>query len=86
MKKISLAALAAVAALFTIVPALRAQALSAGDAAPQSLEDRRKALNELFHDYWEDDLKHNPEFASTIGDKRYNDQISATTRVQGGER
>ena len=43
---------------------------------PASLEDRRKALNDLFHDYWEDFLKHNPEFASSIGDLRYNDQIS----------
>ena len=43
---------------------------------PASLDDRRKALNDLFHDYWEDFLKHNPEFASSIGDLRYNDQIS----------
>jgi uncharacterized protein (DUF885 family) len=43
---------------------------------PVSLDDRRKALNELFHDYWEDRLKHEPEFASEIGDKRYNDQTS----------
>ena len=42
--------------------------------APASLEDRRKALNDLFHEYWEDRLKHDPEFASIIGDKRYNDQ------------
>jgi uncharacterized protein (DUF885 family) len=45
-------------------------------AAPQSLEDRRKALNRVFSDYWEDNLRHSPEFASSIGDKRYNDQIS----------
>jgi len=44
--------------------------------APQSLEDRRKALNDTFHDYWEDYLKRNPEFASSIGDMRYNDKIS----------
>jgi len=44
--------------------------------APVSLEDRRKALNGLFHEYWEDRLKHDPEFASSIGDKRYNDQTS----------
>jgi uncharacterized protein (DUF885 family) len=44
--------------------------------APVSLEDRRKALNDLFHEYWEDRLKHEPEFASVIGDKRYNDQTS----------
>jgi uncharacterized protein (DUF885 family) len=45
-------------------------------AAPQALEDRRKALNRVFNDYWEDNLRHSPEFASSIGDKRYNDQIS----------
>jgi uncharacterized protein (DUF885 family) len=45
-------------------------------AAPQSLEDRRKALNQVFADFWEDNLRHSPEFASSLGDKRYNDQIS----------
>ncbi len=28
--------------------------------APQTLEDRRKALNDVFHDYWEDNLRHSP--------------------------
>jgi uncharacterized protein (DUF885 family) len=48
------------------------------NAAPTqgSVEDRRKALNALFSEMWEDGLKHNPEFASTLGDKRYNDQLS----------
>jgi len=58
---------------------LRAQALKVDPnaaAAPQSLEDRRKALNRLFDEYWQDNLRHSPEFASSIGDKRYNDQIS----------
>jgi uncharacterized protein (DUF885 family) len=45
-------------------------------SAPQSLEDRRKALHRVFDEYWEDNLRHSPEFASSIGDKRYNDQIS----------
>jgi uncharacterized protein (DUF885 family) len=43
--------------------------------APVSAEANRKALNALFEDYWQDKLKHDPEFASTLGDKRYNDQI-----------
>ena len=43
---------------------------------PVSLEDRRKALSDLFHEYWEDQLRHDPEFASSLGDKRYNDQPS----------
>jgi uncharacterized protein (DUF885 family) len=36
----------------------------------------RKALNQIFEDYWQDRLAHSPEFASTLGDKRYNDRIS----------
>lgn len=40
------------------------------------LADRRKALDALFAEMWEDQLRHSPEFASTIGDKRYNDQLS----------
>ncbi len=39
------------------------------------MEGNRKALNQIFQDYWEDNLAHNPEFASMLGDKRFNDQI-----------
>jgi len=63
---------------FSLVPALSQKlepALQAQTPAPAPIEDRRKALSDLFHEYWEDRLKHDPEFASTIGDKRYNDQI-----------
>jgi uncharacterized protein (DUF885 family) len=52
-------------------PHLRAQA---SPIAP--VEERRKALNDLFHEYWDANLQHEPEFASTIGDKRYNDKIT----------
>ena len=57
-------------------PASHAQAPSTSAAAAGSVEDRRKALDALFKDYWEASLKQSPEFASSIGDKRYNDQIS----------
>lgn len=69
----------------SVIPALAASALLLVSSAPllraqapsgSPVEDRRKALNALFNDYWEDNLKHNPEFASSIGDKRYNDQVS----------
>ncbi|HEX4068002.1 MAG TPA: DUF885 domain-containing protein [Acidobacteriaceae bacterium] len=43
---------------------------------PVTLDDRRKALDALFAQYWEDRLSHSPEFASSIGDKRWNDQLS----------
>jgi uncharacterized protein (DUF885 family) len=50
--------------------------LTASTNAPVTPEDRAKALHALFHDYWEETLKRRPEFASTLGDKRYNDQLS----------
>jgi uncharacterized protein (DUF885 family) len=53
-------------------------ALASGVARAQALplDNRVKTLNTIFSDYWEDFLKHSPEFASTIGDNRYNDQLS----------
>ncbi len=51
-------------------------------AAPAAASDRtqveasRKTLNDLFAQIWEDRLSHSPEFASIIGDKRYNDQLT----------
>jgi uncharacterized protein (DUF885 family) len=50
--------------------------LASSANAPTTPEERTKALHALFHDYWEENLKRQPEFASTIGDKRYNDQVS----------
>ena len=61
----------AVSALLLLCSALPLHAQA--PAAP--LADRRAALNQVFTDYWEDVLKHDPEFASMLGDKRYNDQI-----------
>jgi uncharacterized protein (DUF885 family) len=79
LRKNTLFVLAASAALLASFPVLRAQKptlTAAAPATPTTLDDRRKALNDIFHEYWEDQLKINPEFASTIGDLRYNDQIS----------
>ena len=57
---------------------LRAAQVPAAPAAASagSVADRSKELNALFKEIWEDRLKHNPEFASQLGDKRYNDQLS----------
>ena len=43
--------------------------------APAPVEERRKAMNALFQGDWEESLKYNPEFASLIGDNRFNDKI-----------
>ncbi|HEX8920985.1 MAG TPA: DUF885 family protein [Pyrinomonadaceae bacterium] len=40
------------------------------------LEARRKQLNDLLAEQWEYTLRTNPEFASILGDKRFNDQVS----------
>jgi uncharacterized protein (DUF885 family) len=45
-------------------------------AAPQSLADRQATLKSLFDQIWQDRLEHDPEFASSIGDKRYDNQLT----------
>ena len=42
----------------------------------QSVAERSATLDALFKAMWEDGLKHSPEFASSLGDRRYNDQLS----------
>src|SRR3954467_10027698 len=44
--------------------------------APSDLQARRDALDKLLAEQWEYTLSHAPEFASILGDKRWNDQIS----------
>ena len=72
MKRPVLLALAA----FLFLPASLPAQLTAANSGPTTPEDRAKALHGIFHDYWEESLKRRPEFASTIGDKRYNDQVT----------
>jgi uncharacterized protein (DUF885 family) len=46
---------------------------------PQSSTDlaaRRKTLTDLLAEHWEYTLAHNPEIASVLGDKRWNDKLS----------
>lgn len=49
---------------------------TAAQKTPQTVEERSKALASLLDDIWQDRLKHSPEYASFLGDKRYNDQWS----------
>ncbi|MEO6806060.1 MAG: DUF885 domain-containing protein [Edaphobacter sp.] len=46
------------------------------NSATAPVAERSKALSKLFADIWEDRLKHSPEFASSLGDKRYDDQLT----------
>jgi uncharacterized protein (DUF885 family) len=67
MKKLALAALT----LFLCVPTVTAKDLSAAD-----LDTRRKALADLLDEQWQYTLRTSPEFASILGDRRYNDRWS----------
>src|SRR5689334_19062967 len=44
--------------------------------ATPNLEQRRTALNGLIADEWEYEMRESPEFATVVGDYRYNDQWS----------
>jgi uncharacterized protein (DUF885 family) len=44
--------------------------------ATPPIATRSKALSTLLDQIWQDKLRHSPEFASSIGDKRYNDQLT----------
>ncbi|HWA95718.1 MAG TPA: DUF885 domain-containing protein [Terracidiphilus sp.] len=59
-----------------LVPAAAAFAQAPAVTVHESLADRRKDLNDLINEYWQTYLEANPEFASTIGDKRWNDKLS----------
>ncbi len=61
--------------LFAII-LLAAPALQAAELSAANLDTRRKALSDLLQEQWEYSLRTNPELASAIGDKRYNDRLS----------
>jgi uncharacterized protein (DUF885 family) len=52
-------------------------------AAPAAadLKARRAALDKLLAEQWEYNLSHSPEFASILGDKRWNDQLSDASQA-----
>jgi uncharacterized protein (DUF885 family) len=76
MKKISLVLAGSLSVFCCInVVSVRAQ-VQPPAATTSSVAQRSKELSKLFAEIWEDRLKHSPEFASFLGDKRYNDQLT----------
>ena len=49
--------------------------------AASDLAARREALNKLLAEHWESALASNPEFASYLGDKRWNDRLSDASQA-----
>ncbi|MGA3160995.1 MAG: DUF885 domain-containing protein [Terracidiphilus sp.] len=63
------------ASLLLLLALVPAQAPPAAAPLPATVEASRKALNDLFEEYWQATLERSPEFASMLGDTRYNDRI-----------
>ncbi len=66
---------AALALAITLFPASQGRAQLTA-SAPTSVAGREQALNAIFASYWEDHLKQHPEEASSLGDKRYDHQLT----------
>ncbi|MEP6741620.1 MAG: DUF885 family protein [bacterium] len=62
--------------LCAAVGAVFAQPKSQGAARKLPVEQRVKKLHDLLAEQWEYTLRTSPEFASILGDKRYNDKLS----------
>jgi uncharacterized protein (DUF885 family) len=60
----------------TVLPPVRMWGQGQAPAPAPSAAERSKQLSALLAEIWDDTLKHSPEFASTIGDKRYDDQLT----------
>jgi uncharacterized protein (DUF885 family) len=65
-------------AALAIGPPAGAQTAVPVPSAPAagSVAARSRDLSRLFDDIWQDKLKHSPEYATYLGDKRYDDQLS----------
>src|SRR5690242_21234284 len=59
-----------------MAPLLMLTAVLVAQAAPPGLDARRKQLDSLLAEQWEYTMRTSPEYASILGDKRYNDKLS----------
>jgi len=75
LRPIRLSALPAAIVLVLTIPAPAQKLTDSGPAANAPVAERRAAMNALFQQYWDARLEHDPEEASLIGDKRWNDKI-----------
>jgi uncharacterized protein (DUF885 family) len=76
-RQISLGAMGGLALVcsFGVLP-LKAQMQASPAGVAESADARSKELSNLFAQIWQDTLKHSPELASSLGDKRYDDQLT----------
>ncbi len=77
MKKLCIVSLLCAAAATALHAQPGANSASTTAAVPaQDVADRSRQLSRLFDEIWQDKLSHSPEYATFLGDKRYDDQLS----------
>jgi len=82
MKKFPVVLLMCIAVHISLRAQLRAQTLPTPSAAvpteslTQDIATRSRELNALFNDIWQDKLRHDPEYATYLGDKRYDAELT----------
>jgi uncharacterized protein (DUF885 family) len=59
---------------YIVLLLIAATTASAAELSAGDLDRRRKALDDLLKEQWEYTMRTNPEFASVIGDRRFNDK------------
>jgi len=69
----------------SLILAISATFAIAAQAAPADVDTRVKALNDLLAEQWQYNLKESPEFASILGDYRYNDKWSDITLAHAAQ-
>ncbi len=62
--------------LLCVIVLLSAGAVQAGELSAADLDRRRVALQRLLGEHWEYTLRTSPEWASILGDPRFNDQVA----------
>src|SRR6476620_784485 len=74
---------------YIVLLLIAATTASAAELSAGDLDRRRKALDDLLKEQWEYTMRTNPEFASLIGDRRFNDKSAdvseAATRKDAAE-
>ena len=78
MKTVRLALVLHSSLTLCLAGTLAARATPGAQSTPAqaSVESRRQQLLSLFDEEWEYELSSDPEFATALGDKRYNDRLS----------
>jgi uncharacterized protein (DUF885 family) len=81
MKNLCIVLLLCASAALPLHAQLRATPPPAPAAVPaqnltQDINARSRQLSRLFDEIWQDKLRHSPEYATYLGDKRYDDQLT----------